>query len=134
MTSADAAQIKWVDFGVPFESLQYAMNTDISTSEMETHISWIRILALAGSRTGGKCPIDSVRKAATDLLAGWSSEHMPLEQRRIYDYYYCAFDAVLGGFLGHYAVDGKATYGLKAYSPIDVTPSPIVALVNDVQP
>ena len=43
-----AEPIKWVDFGVPYESLQYAMEVDISTAEKEKHISWIDILAVAG--------------------------------------------------------------------------------------
>ena len=33
--------IKWVDFDVPYESLQYAMNVDIDSFEEEQHISWI---------------------------------------------------------------------------------------------
>ena len=43
-----AEPIKWVDFGVPYESLKYAMEADISTAEKEKHISWIDILAVAG--------------------------------------------------------------------------------------
>ena len=38
-----AEPIRWVDFGVPYESLQYAMNVDIDTFEKEKHISWIEI-------------------------------------------------------------------------------------------
>ena len=49
--SADT--IKWVDFGVPYESLKYAMEADISTAEKEKHISWLDILAVSGCRTGG---------------------------------------------------------------------------------
>lgn len=113
-----AAPIRWVDFRVPYESLRYAMNTDISSSEKECHISWIQILALAGSRTGGKCPLDSVKQAIKNLETGWTPEGLSLEQRKLYDYYYQCYDAILGGMLGHYAVAGKAVYGLKAYSPI----------------
>ena len=39
-----ADPIKWVDFRVPYESLEYAMNRDIDTYEKEKHISWIDIL------------------------------------------------------------------------------------------
>ena len=60
---ADAEPIKWVDFAVPFESLQYAMKLDIETAGKEKHISWIDTLALAACRTGGKCGLPSVRKA-----------------------------------------------------------------------
>ena len=59
-----AETIKWVDFGVPYESLKYALNVDIATFEQEKHISWIDILALSGCRTGGKCDLQSVKKAA----------------------------------------------------------------------
>ena len=48
-----AEPIKWVDFGVPYESLKYAMEQDITTFEEEKHISWIDVLALAACRTGG---------------------------------------------------------------------------------
>ena len=65
---AQAEQIKWVDFGVPYESLQYAMNVDIDTFEKEKHISWIEILALSACRTGGKCGLSSVKKAAATNL------------------------------------------------------------------
>ena len=42
-----AETIRWVDFGVSYESLKYAMDTDIATFEQEKHISCIDILALA---------------------------------------------------------------------------------------
>ena len=50
---AKAEPIKWVNFDVPYESLKYAMDTDIATSEQEHHISWIDILSVAACRTGG---------------------------------------------------------------------------------
>ena len=56
--------IRWVDFQIPYESLKYAMDVDIETFEQEKHIGWIDILALAGCRTGGKCGLESVKKAA----------------------------------------------------------------------
>ena len=60
-----AAPIRWVDFGVPYESLRYAMERDVATFEEEKHIPWIDILALAATRTGGKCSLSSVKKAFT---------------------------------------------------------------------
>ena len=58
--SVSAEPIKWVDFGVPYESLKYAMDTDISTAGQEKHLDWIEILTVAGCRTGGKCPLIGV--------------------------------------------------------------------------
>ena len=119
---AEAATIRWVDFKVPYESLKYAMEVDITTCEKEQHISWIEILALAGCNTGGSCPLDSVKKAAKLLENGWSPDQMSEELYKSYDYYHRAYEAVLGGLLGNYAImtDGelKPIYGLKAYSPI----------------
>ena len=71
-----AETIRWVDFGVPYESLKYAMDADIATSEQEKHISWIDILALSACRTGGKCPLASVKKAVQELKGDKSPEEL----------------------------------------------------------
>lgn len=121
-TPVNAQVLKWVDFNVPYESLKYAMDTDIATFDQEKHISWIDALALASSRTGGKCPLSSVKKAIKDLSGDKSVEDILGNQMKTYDYYHTAYNAVLGGFLGSFSieVDGeeKSTYGLKAYNPI----------------
>ena len=117
-----AEPIKWVDFGVPYESLQYAMEVDISTAEKEKHISLIDILAVAGCRTGGKCPLTAVKKAAEQLKGDSSIEEILDDLYQYYPYYKQSFEAVLGGLLGNFQVetDGemKSRYGLKAFSPI----------------
>lgn len=117
-----AETIRWVDFGVPYESLKYAMDADIASFDSEKHISWIDILALAGCRTGGKCGTTSVKKALKDLKGDKSPEELLGDQFRYYSYYHGAYSAALGGLLGTYAieVDGqwKPAYGLKAFSPI----------------
>ena len=117
-----AETIKWVDFGVPYESLKYALQVDIGTFEQEKHISWIDILALAGCRTGGKCDLKSVKKAAEELKGDKSPEELLGSLHRYYSYYHESFSTVLGGLLGSYAIekDGQwvPAYGLKAFSPI----------------
>ena len=114
-----AAPIKWVDFDVPYESLKYAMEQDIATFEKEKHISWIDILAVAACRTGGKCGLSAVKKAAADLKGDSSAKEIG---GKYFDYYFDAYTAALGGLLGSYAieVDGqwKSSYGLKAFSPV----------------
>ncbi len=119
---AKAEPIKWVDFAVPYESLQYAMNADIETANQEKHINWIDTLALAGCRTGGKCGLAVVKKAVKDLKGDKSPQELLGDLYKYYSYYREAYDAVLGGMLGSYAVeiDGqwKPAYGLKAFSPI----------------
>ena len=112
-----AEPLKWVNFEVPYESLKYAMDADIRTAEQECHISWIDILAVAGCKTGGKCDLASVKKALEFLQSGKDPKEL-----KHYDYYYRAYNAVLGGLLGNFSVEmngeEKAVYGLKAYSPI----------------
>ena len=118
----NAEPIKWVNFDVPYDSLKYAMDTDIATAEQEKHISWIDILALSACRTGGKCGLTSVKKAVNDLKGDKSPEELLGNLYKYYSYYHKAYTAVLGGILGHYSVeiDGqwKPAYGLKAFSPI----------------
>lgn len=117
-----ADTIRWVDFNVPHDSLKYAMEQDIHTFEQEKHLSWIDILALAACRTGGKCDIAAVKQAAQDLSKDKSPQELLGDLYRYYEYYHSAYSAVLGGFLGFYAIekDGQqhSTYGLKAFSPI----------------
>lgn len=117
-----AEPIKWVDFDVPYESMKYAMNVDIQTFDQEKHLNWIDILAVAACRTGGKCGLDSVRKAAADLKGDKSAQELLGEENQYFRYYQEAYSAVLGGFLGSYAIekDGQwiSRYGLKVFSPI----------------
>lgn len=117
-----AEPIRWVDFQVPYESLVYAMEQDIATFEQEKHISWIDILSVAACRTGGKCGLPSVKKAAADLRGEKSPEELLGKLSQYYGYYHQAYQAVLGGLLGSYAIevdgDWKPVYGLKAFSPI----------------
>lgn len=119
---AEAETIKWVDFGVPYESLKYAMNVDIATFEQEKHISWIDILALSGCRTGGKCDLKAVKKAAEELKGDKSPKELLGSLYKYYSYYHESFSAALGGLVGTYAIerDGEwvPAYGLKAFSPV----------------
>jgi len=117
-----AEPIRWVDFGVPYESLKYGMDMDIATFDQEKHISWIDTLALAACRTGGKCQLSAVKKAVQELKGDKSPEELLGNLYKYYSYYLEAYQAALGGLLGSFAIeiDGqwKPAYGLKAYSPI----------------
>lgn len=117
-----AEPIRWVDFTVPYESLKYAMHVDIETAQQEKHISWIDILAIAACRTGGKCPLQSVKKAAEDLNGDSDVDLILGDLVRYYPYYKDSYTAVLGGMLGHYEIEvnseRKPHYGLKAFCPI----------------
>ena len=117
-----AEVINWVDFQLPYESLKYARDADIASFDKEKHISWIDILAVAGSRTGGQFPLASVKKAHRDLSGNKSTEELLGSLYKYYDYYYKAYNGVLGGLLGSFSIEingeRKPAYGLKAYSPI----------------
>ena len=121
-TSVVADTIRWVDFSVPYGSLKYAMDQDIATAEQENHISWIQVLSLAACRTGGKCPLSSVKKAFNQLKNGGNPKDLAGDLGKYYDYYFESFTAALGGLLGNFAIEvngqWKSTYGLKAFSPI----------------
>lgn len=118
--------IKWVDFQIDEASLSRALEADIRSQEGETPLSWVSVLALAAVRTGGKCGVAAVNRAAEELRAGRSPEELLGELYRYYAYYREAYDAALGGLVGHYAIlveeNGekvwKPAYGLKAFSPI----------------
>ena len=117
-----AESIKWVDFQIPYESLKYAMETDIRTYDQEKHIRWVDVLALAGCRTGGRCGLSTVKRAVKDLHGNDSPEKLLGNLYQYYEYYHSAYSAVLGGLLGSFSIekDGKtiSAYGLKAFSPI----------------
>lgn len=117
-----AETIRWVDFHVPYESMKYALDTDIATFEQEKHIPWIDTLALAACRTGGKCGLASVKKAVEDLKGDKAPEELLGDLYKYYSYYHEAYTAALGGLVGSYAIekDGQwvSSYGLKAFSPI----------------
>ena len=117
-----AEPIRWVDFDVPYASLEYAMERDIETFDREIHVSWIDLLALAACRSGGKCDRKTVEKAFRDLKDGAPARELVGTHTKYYDYYHEAYTAALGGLLGSYAIgsDGqwKPAYGLKAFSPI----------------
>lgn len=121
-TPVQAATIRWVDFQIPYESLKYAMDVDVATKETEKHINWIDVFAIAGCRTGGKCGLQSVKKAVRELKDGKSPEDLLGNLYKYYPYYYESYKAVLGGLLGSYQIEvngqKKASYGLKAFSPI----------------
>ena len=122
VVNVGAESIKWVDFSVSEASLRYAMDQDIATFEQEPHLSWIDILAVAACRTGGKCPLASVKKAAADLKSGKGPTELPGVSEKLFSYYHAAYDALLGGLLGSYAIEingeWRPAYGLKAFSPI----------------
>lgn len=119
------AYIKWVDFQVPYPALVKAMYLDISSADETVKLNWTELLALLACQYGGNFK----RYKEADLVA--FAERLrngePLTEiaakYKHYDYFSDAYDAVLGGLLGHYKYqdeqgEWQEMYGLRAYGPI----------------
>lgn len=119
-----ADYIRWVDFDVSTEALVAAMEIDIASQGQEQPLDWVQILALAATRQGsGAFSVNRVKWAAEELRSGQTVEEILGTQMKYYEYYYEAYDAVLGGLLGSYAIqkpNGEwiPEYGLKAFCPV----------------
>ena len=116
--------IKWVDFDVPVSALETALKLDIESQGKEQPLRWTEILALAATHKGsGKLTTKELERAAADLSSGKTVEELLGKQKKYYDYYLAAYEAVLGGLVGSFAYkddDGQwqAAYGLKAFCPV----------------
>lgn len=127
---ADGNYIKWVDFNVSYEALCTAYDLDVESYGSPVHLNWIELLAYAGAKGGGsfdKKSISLIQKLASELSSGETTIARLTEDMEYYDYYYEAYEAVLGGMVGEYEIEQedesgqkywKKVYGLKAFSPI----------------
>lgn len=125
--------LKWVDFSIPSKALEKAMKLDIAAhnEEREHPIDWIELLAVLGTKYGGNWRLYKAADmdGAAELLAAGETYETILTGYKNYDYFYTAYSAVLGGFLGEFQkevpdkenpgqINVQARYGLKAYHPI----------------
>ena len=122
--------IKWVDFNITYEALCKAYDLDVASYDKEVHLNWIELLAYTGAKCGGtfdKSSLSLLDKLAAELSAGETTIEELTEDMDYYDYYYEAYEAVLGGMVGEYEIEQeneagekvwKKVYGLKAFSPI----------------
>ncbi len=127
----DKKYIKWVDFNVPYSLLEKTLTLDIKSYGTETKLNWIELLAYCAAKCGGNfkshknSTLDNLVKS---LKSGTEISELTKDMK-YYPYYYEAYSAVLGGFVGEFEieVDDKDNpgnkkfvkkYGLKAFSPI----------------
>lgn len=122
--------IKWVDFNITSEALSKAYTLDVESYDKDVHLNWIELLAYAGTKCGGnfdKSSLSLIDKLAGELSSGETTLAALTKDMKYYEYYYEAYEAVLGGMVGEYEIeqdDGngnkvfKKVYGLKAFSPI----------------
>ncbi|MEG1067325.1 MAG: polysaccharide deacetylase family protein [Anaerovoracaceae bacterium] len=109
--------IKWVDFDVSYSAMEKAMDVDIESFNQDLHISWINILAYLGTIYGGDFSLyksSDIDKLVAALNSGDSIETLT-RGYKYFDYYYKAYESILGKFLG---LDKEGNYGLICYSPV----------------
>ncbi|MGI6049498.1 MAG: M23 family metallopeptidase [Acetivibrionales bacterium] len=123
--------IKWVDFNVPYSAMEKALALDIKAYETENKLNWIELIAYLATKYGGnfkKYKSSDMDKLVKALNEGETMEDLTANFKH-YSYYYEAYTAVLGGFVGEYEVEVDdennpgnkifvKKYGLKAFSPI----------------
>ena len=94
--------LHWVDFQVDHRALQEALNIDIASQGEEKPLSWIDILALTATYTGGgNFPVSQIRKSAELLRGDQSPQELLGKQYKYYAYYHRAYTAVLAGLVPH---------------------------------
>lgn len=129
--SSDGNFIKWVDFNITADALSKTAKLDIDShnSDSEIKYNWIELLSYLACKNGGNFKNfkqNDLDKLIEQLKSGKSMQDMT-QNMKYYNYYFNAYSAVLGGFIGNYSIevssdDGTTNfenrYGLKAFSPI----------------
>lgn len=130
LVSGDSSYIKWVDFKVSYDALCTAYDLDVASYDQPVHLNWIELLAYVGAKNGGafgKNAAAGLKKVAAELQEGQTTMAELTRDMEYYDYYYEAYEAVLGGMVGEYEIERenengervwKKLYGLKAFLPI----------------
>jgi len=132
MYDTDKKFIKWVSFDVSSSAMEDAYNYDVKSQKEPVKLNWIEMLSYLGCRYGGD--FSSYKKKNLDdlvdkLQSGKETIKSLTDGMKFYEYYYGAYDAVLGGLVGNYKIEvaddtapgGKRweeKYGLKAFLPI----------------
>ncbi|HZK22101.1 MAG TPA: M23 family metallopeptidase [Oscillospiraceae bacterium] len=122
--------IKWVDFNVPYEALDYAVKLDIKYHDTETPVSYVELLAYTAAKNGNN--FKGFKTAQLDTLVDKIKSGKTIEcisdGLKYYDFYCEAYTAILSGLVGEYEIEvddessetGKRwerKYGIKAFSP-----------------
>lgn len=121
---ADENYIKWIDFNITYPALKKTMELDINSFDKDVKYNWIELLSYLAVKYGGdfkkyneKDVDDLIKKIDTGQTI------LDLPSQKYYNYFYQAYSAVLGEFLGKYKIktdddNFQTYYGLKVFSPI----------------
>lgn len=132
--AAKGDYIKWVDFDVSYEAMAKALTLDVESHQEEYPLHFVELLSYLGAKYGGnfsKYKEKDLNDLAAKLREGQSMDQLT-EKMKYYSYYYEAYSAALGGFVGEYEVQTASEsnpdelkwskqYGLKVFSPIAKT-------------
>ena len=113
--------IKWVDFNISYEALCKAYELDVETYQEPIHVNWIELLACVAAKNGGdfsKKQVEELEKIKEVLCSKETTVEELTKELKYYSYYKEAYQAVLGGMVGEFEINGIKQYGLKAYFPI----------------
>lgn len=132
--SKNKSFIKYVEFNPTFDVLERAMKEDIKSQNEDIKINWIEILAYLAAKYGGD--FKQYKEKDLNQLIKCLKDNEKIEDKtknmKLYTYYYEAYSAVLGEFMGNYktqknrnkddgSIDWEEKYGLKVFSPIAKT-------------
>ena len=124
--------IKWVDFNVTCEAMKLTSSLDIEShnNSSDTPDNWIELLAYLACKNGGdfkNFKSSDLDNLVNELNSGKTMQELT-SSMKYYSYYFEAYSAVLGGFIGNYSIDTSNSsgdmssfenkYGLKAFLPI----------------
>ena len=129
--SSNGNFIKWVDFNITADALSKTAKLDIDShnSDSEIKYNWIELLSYLACKNGGNFKNfkqNDLDKLIEQLKSGKSMQDMT-QNMKYYNYYFNAYSAVLGGFIGNYSIEVSSDdvttnfenrYGLKAFLPI----------------
>ncbi len=130
-SKGDKKFIKWVEFNACYEAMEKALTLDVKSHNKDIQLNWVELLAYLGARYGGdfkKYKSKDMEELVSKLNKGQTIQQLT-ENMKYYNYYYEAYDAILGNFVGEYEIQVKdqdsngdlkweKKYGLKVFSPI----------------
>ena len=128
---SEQGYIKWVEFNVPDTALVKSMNIDIKQHSTDKPADWVEVLSYLACKYGGNWKRYKAKDMDTvvdKIKKGQTMQELSKNMKN-YNYFYEAYSAVLGNFLGDYEIevaspasDGskiiQEKYGLKVFSPV----------------